>query len=397
MANITKATLVAIFARRIPDPSFKNTCNLERHLFVVPVRQIPKDLPLDPNARRPKTNRRVYQKVRDSLFNVDCEPGTFHLKNNGITIIAEKVVPLGNNRFEIHMLNGVHGIVDGGHTHEIIGKAQDDPDLPNDQFVNVEVRVGVPQNWIADIAGGLNTSVQVQDMSLDHLSGLFDWIKREIKQEPYYNQIAWSENDPGEFDARDLVSLMTMFNIEIHPNDDDEHPVYAYEKKSTALKQYETKIGSYERMRSMLKDILKFHDIVRRDYREIWNNQMGGNKRAGALSFSEGKKKGVWAFPFTGQSSEYRMVNGALYPILAAFRWHVEMDPVTLKMQWRDGFDAILRAWDDCAVPLLKATHEMSNSLGHNPQSVGKSRPHWSNLHNLVAKRDLQRRAAENS
>lgn len=393
MANTNTATIVAPIARRIPDPNFKDAHGLERHIFVVPVHNMPKGIPLDPNARRPKTSKRVYQKVEASLFDRDCEPGTFHLKNKGITIVAQAVNATSKDTYEIVMVNGLHGIVDGGHTYTLITEAQASADLPTAQYVAVEVRVGVPELWIPDIAGGLNTSVQVQDMSLDNLAGAFQWIKDDLKGAPYFAKIAWSENDPGEYDARDIVSLLSMFNIELHPNEGDEHPVYGYEKKSVALKSFEDKTASYKRMRPILKDILRMHDIIRRDYYFIWNGQVEGGK-AGHLAFSEKKSKGVWEFPFTGQKAEYRMVNGALYPILAAFRWFVTQDPLSGEIRWRDGFDAVLKAWEDDAVTLLKSTHEMSNQLGRNPQSVGKSRPHWANLHNIVAKRDLQRMAA---
>lgn len=391
MTSLIKATFTAPFARRIPDPNFKSAYNAERHIFVVPVHEVPRKLPLDPNARRPKINRRVYQKVRDSLFNIDCEPRTFHLKNKGITIVAQRVSTLGEDRYQIDMIDGVHGILDGGHTHDIITSSLDDETLPTDQYITIEVLVGLPQGWIPEIAGGLNTSVQVQDMSLDNLAGRFEWLKKLLSQKPYYEQIAWSENDEGPFDARDIISLMTMFNIEIHPNEGDDHPVYAYEKKSTALKQFEKNMESYKRLEGLVSDILRLHDIVRLEYRDIWNEAFKG--KAGALSFSEKKKKGEWQFYFTGESSEYRMVNGALYPLLAAFRWYVALDPKNGRMRWRKDFDEVLRSWRSSAPSLLKATHEMSNELNFNPQSVGKSRPHWSNLHNLVAKRDLQSRA----
>ncbi|MBV6657432.1 MAG: AIPR family protein, partial [Devosiaceae bacterium] len=239
MTNLNNATFVAPIARRLPDPNFRDAHNMERHLFMVPVGAVPKGIPDDPNARRPKTSKRVYQKVRASLFNQDCEPGTFHLKNKGITIIANGVQSKGNDEYVVSMINGVHGIVDGGHTYKLITDAQSDEALPADQFVTIEVRVGVPDTWIPEIAGGLNTSVQVQDMSLDNLANAFQWIKHEIRHEPYYDSIAWSENDPGEYDARDIVSLLAMFNVDIHPNDGDDHPVYGYEKKSMALKAFE--------------------------------------------------------------------------------------------------------------------------------------------------------------
>ncbi len=395
MANYNTVTFVTKTARRIPDPNFKDKHGMERHLFVVPVPELPKGIPLDPNARTPKTRKRVYQKVRESLFNRDCEPGTFHLKNKGITIIADRVKPLGGEKYEVSMLNGTHGIVDGGHTYTLITEAQDDPDLPEDQYVNVEVRVGVPEMWIPEIAGGLNTSVQVEDMSLDNLAGHFHWIKEELKGEPYYKKIAWSENDPGEFDARDLVALMTLFNVALHSNDEEQDPVFAYERKSKALKEYEEHPKSFENMRGMLKDILQFHDIIREQYYELWKDKIGRNP--GSLSFSEkppGKRQKHWTFMFSGRQAEYRMVQGMLYPMLAAFRWHVDSDPLTGKMHWRGGFEAVKVAWNDCATPLLKATHEMSTQLNHKPLSVGKSRPHWRNLHTIVAKHDLQGRAS---
>ena len=380
------------YARRIPDPVFEDPY---RYVFVVSAKRMPKDIPDDPNARSPKTNRRVYKKVEDSLFNRDdSESGTFHLKNGGITIVAKSVRKTGDQNYEVVLQkDGTHGIVDGGHTYEIITKAQSNSDLPEEQHVFVEILTGIEPDWIPDIAGGLNTSVQVQPMSLDNLAKKFDWMKEELQDEPYYDQIAWSENDSGEFDARDLVALMCLFNVDDCSNDDETQPLYAYSKKSQALQKFEDNPRQFENMRPIIKDIFRFHDIVRCDYHPIWNEQNEG--KAGRLSFSEPKRKGEWEFIFYDESAEktakYRMVNGALYPILSAFRWFVETDPDSGLAYWRNGFEDVLDVWEDCALALIKATHEMSRSLGNKPNAIGKSGPHWSNLHNLVAKRDLQR------
>ena len=118
------------------------------------------------------------------------------------------------------------GIVDGGHTYSLITKEDREPDaLPEAQYVKFEIVTHIPEDWIPEIAGGLNTSVQVQPMSLDALAHRFDWIKEELGKEPYYKQIAWRENEPGEFDARDIVSLLTCFSIALFPNVRDEQPV----------------------------------------------------------------------------------------------------------------------------------------------------------------------------
>ena len=56
--------------------------------------------------------------------------------------------------------------------------------------------------------------------------------------------------------------MMLCFNVALFRNDEEEHPIAAYEKKSTALKLFEKENGSFERMKPILKDILRFHDIV---------------------------------------------------------------------------------------------------------------------------------------
>jgi hypothetical protein len=393
--TVTTAEFAVRVARRIADPVIEG---LERHIFLVPVVGMPLGISLDPNARRPKTNKRVYRKVEQSLLNEDVDhQNTFHLKNKGITLIAKSVKQLANDRYAVEMVSGIHGIVDGGHTYDLITKNQKAGVLPENQYVTVEVRVGVPQDLITDIAGGLNTSVQVQAMSLDNLDGLFQWIKDEIKGEPYFGDIAWSENDDGSFDARDILSMLACFNIDLYPNDGAEHPVHAYEKKSKVLAEFEISPKTFQNARPILKEILRLYDVVRLEYYDIWNKtaHAGGSRgAAGALSFSEKRQKGLWQFPFIQKSAEYRMVSGPLYAILAALRWYVVADPMTGKYQWRGSFDDVLKCWREDGYHLLRATKEMSDTLGRNPQSVGKSRPHWANLHNIVAKRDLERRAA---
>lgn len=381
------------FARRIPDPNFKKTRGAERHLFVMPVKQMPPGIGLDPNARSPNIHKRVYRQVQESLLENDgTPPGTFHLKNKGITIVADSVDQVGDSSYHVKMRRGLHGIVDGGHTYELIVMNRDNEDLPSDQYVNVEVRTGIPDSWITDIAGGLNTSVQVQQMSLDHLAGEFEWLKDHLKSEPYYKSIAWSENDKGDCDARDIISLMLLFNIALFPNDKDEHPVVGYEKKSQALKFFEESGDSFKRMRPILKDILQLHDIVRRDARHLWNKAGG---KGGSLSFVEHKKRGDFTFQFTGKTDEFRLYPGALYPMLAAFRWYVDQDPTTLKMQWRGGLSAVKKAWTAIGAELMRATIHASNDLGRNPQSIGKSRNHWANLHARLVKYDLMSRQTE--
>jgi hypothetical protein len=109
------------------------------------------------------------------------------------------------------------------------------------------------------------------------------------------------------------------------------------------------------------------------------------------LAFVETRKKG-FALPFLGQTTEQRLMSGALYPILAAFRWMVEEDPKTGLYRWRGGFSMVEKLWKASAAELLKMTKQASDELGRNPNAVGKSRNHWANLFARVAMRDLSAR-----
>jgi hypothetical protein len=380
----------APISRRFPDPVFKDK-GMERHILMVPVHSMPRELPDDPNARRPNIARRVYRRVQDSLLNRGNEPGTFHLKNKGITIIAASVsVDKSKDNYVVRLDDG-HGIVDGGHTYALIVENLDNPELPKEQFVSVEIRVGLPDSWIPDVAQGLNTAVQVQDMSLDHLRGLFDWLQKELENEPYYKQIAWSENDDGDFDARDIISLLMAFNIELFPNKGgSDHPVSAYEKKSTALKSFEQNPDSYKRMRGLVKDILKFHDIISKGSPSLWNKAMQG--QAGKLSWVDHKGDGQkpHSFIFSGTKGSSRLFDGALYPIIGAYRWYVTTDKKSGKMKWSRPFEEIVDAYcERDSTELLRATKQMSDQMGRNPNAIGKSRSHWAALHTIVAKNDL--------
>jgi len=374
-------------ARRITDPSFKKSHGMERHLFVVPVRDLPEGLPFDSNARRPNIKKRVYKQVENSLLNKSGEPGTFHLKNKGITLVARSVTEVEEGVYDVKLKKGVHGVLDGGHTYALIQKHKNSEHLPEDQFVQVEVRVGVPDEWIPELAGGLNTSVQVEDMSLDHLAGKFEWLKEHLSDEPYYGEIAWSENDPGTYDARDLLSMLYLFNVELFPNKGGEAPIAAYEKKSMVLDAFEADPGSFERMLPIVKDILTLADTIAKEARDLWNETTGG--KGGNLAFMDERNGKAFTFHFLQDEGPYCLFDGALYPMLGAFRWYVEQDPKTKKMRWRKGFKQVLKAWRRDGPELLKLTKATSDQLGRNPNAVGKSRPHWSALHTTVSLRDL--------
>jgi len=97
---------------------------------------------------------------------------------------------------------------------------------------------------------------------------------------------------------------------------------------------------------------------------------------------------GSFSSLFIGRTHKFRLTNGALYPMLASFRWMVAERPQR-EVRWRDGFDAVVGLWRSSAEELLRSVNQASLELGRNPNAVGKSKDLSANLHRTVAMRDL--------
>lgn len=391
--------LRARLARRMSDPNFGKVSELEHHFFLVNASDLPRDLPMEANARRPNTRKQVYREVKKSLLNETGESGTFHLKNKGIVVIAEQVKqkPGSNDEFIITLDRTSQGILDGGHTYNIIRECQDSGALPADQYVFVQVRTGVPAGWVADISRGLNTALQVQDMSLDNLKGLFEWIKETLRGEPYYDIIAWSENDDGKYDARDIVSIMYLMNIDLFPSS-SAHPIAGYEKKSDTLKAFEQQPAYFRNARKVLREMLYLHDYISMTAAQLYNkgaSAAGARGRGRGFKFVKLLPSGT-AFPFIDKNlrSDDVLEDAALYPILAAFRVFLRKNKYTGDYEWIGSFDEVKTAWENLAYELMKITHETSEDVGRSNNAIGKSRTHWSLVYSTVENYKLRQAAA---
>lgn len=369
-------TVRAAFARRLPDPTFQKE-GVDRHILFIQANTFPAALAqcLDPNARQPNTDRSVYREVRDSL---DSNDGLFHLKNKGITIIARKVEKSGEDFYTLVIEDegGMKdGIVDGGHTAQIISEANADTSSSFPlQYVKVEVLTNLRPELIDDISGGLNTSVAVKLMSLKNLEGRFDWLKHSLAPKPYRNSIAWSENDEGEMTARDLVAILSMFDIERYPaKPNSTQPVRAYSSKESVLKDYVTDSSGFEKLEPIVTDILELHDHIALTSQMLWNDN--GGKFAKLKWVHSGKKR----LPFAERTSEAQPLPSALLPLLACFRQFV-VTGSDGKYHWVESTLDLKAIWKKHGLSLLSVTDEACDDAARNPNKMGKSSRHWSSL-----------------
>ncbi|QDU27242.1 AIPR protein [Anatilimnocola aggregata] len=412
---MTTITLRARFARRLPDPTMKGS---ERHVLLCPIEEIPDDIPVDDaNVRPQNENKRVYKEVEKHLRNESGERNTFHLKNKGITVLAQEVKRQNDeDPTQILFTHKNQGIVDGGHTYKIIRNNrerikehnamiaasssltdQDKEAMYIRQFVKLEVLTGLNASLTSEIARGLNTAVQVQEQTLANFDGKFDWIKAVLKDEPYLKEIAFRENEDQDMDVGDVLRILELFNIHDYPVEGNKHPTRAYTGKENVLNSHVRNPIPLKQLEPILKDILVLHDTISLEARNLWNKG-GANRKGAALAFMETvnrendtkeKKQPPFDFPFIGKTGDCRMYRGALFPLLAAFRATVVKD-VTGKCRWQKGFDQTLTLWRTLAEQLMEATIETSRELGRNPDAIGKSSNHWKNLFNEVMIRQMR-------
>jgi hypothetical protein len=378
------------FARRLPDPFFNTTHGSERHIFFVPVAELPAGISLEPGPRNPGTRWDIFKEAQASLLDIDCTPGTFHLKNRGILLVAKEVRKVDEDEYEVVFGEG-HGLIDGYHTYRLIGDAQRDPniELPTKQYVKVEILTNIPAEWLQEICLGLNTPIQSHADSLSGLTGALQWLKDELKSEPYFKSIAWSESERALCDVRDILCAITCFNTVSYPNSGSTHPVVAYEKKPVVLGSFEEDFKSnggkaYRRLRPIVKDILRLHDTIQLEFPVLCERS-----EARAPELIEKARKKPHEFVFLQTRSTERLARGALYPILAAFRWMIEDDSDASEVRWKGGFKNVLDRWHEAGGRLVTQTIDKSREVGRNPDAIGKSASHWGALHKEVAFVDL--------
>jgi hypothetical protein len=268
------------YSRRFPDPMNEiingDSLNIEHHILLSRAIDMPSGIPPTPNPREPRIDKGIYRKVRESLENT--ADLSFHLKNKGMTILAHKIEYSTDKKIATVFFGENDGMADGRHTYEIIRATQAAGTCPEGQYAKMEIIIGVPQEMAVDITGGLNTAVQVDDASLMNLEGKFDWVKEALKKEPYSDQISYKMNEEGQFDIREILGLMTLFNIKKSPY--PQHPKDAYVSKAKCLDLYEDDPESFEMLRPLLKDILYLHDYVHLKSRKRYNDVMGGRAAA---------------------------------------------------------------------------------------------------------------------
>lgn len=360
--------------RKLDDPFSDES---KKYVFYVKVRDVPEGIPMATNPRDQNLDSGVAQAINESLESND---GYFHLKNRGIVLSAKSCTY--NNKTKEVTINftddALHGNIDGGHTYKIVCEHRN-ADL--DQYVQFEVMTGV-EDIIERLAEARNTSIQVDRKSMAELQKHFDPIKEGLEGMPFFERIAFKQNQQAfddetnkklkMIDAREVVAIINMFNIEKF--DDVNHPTKAYSSKAKMLDLYLEDPESYRKYVNIMPDIFDLYDAIEMEFATSYNE--GGGKY-GRKKYSGYKKDKVIGMSKFGLNDIiYRIPDGLIYPTVAAFRSLVVYNKTTEKYEWKNQVDPI-EIWNKCKVNMTSQIMSFASAIGDNPNAVGKDSNIW--------------------
>ena len=360
--------------RKLDDPFNDFT---KKYVFYVKVCDVPEGIPMATNPRDQRLTSGVAQAIKESLESND---GFFHLKNRGIVLSAKSCTY--NNKTKEVTINFtddmLHGNIDGGHTYKIICEHRN-ADL--DQYVQFEVMTGV-EDIIEKLAEARNTSVQVDEKSMAELQQKFDPIKEGLEGMPFFSRIAFKQNQQAfddetnkklkMIDAREIVSIINMFNIDKF--NAETHPIKAYSSKAKMLELYLEDPEYYRRYVNIMPDIFDLYDTIEMEFATAFNETGGRYGRKKYSGYKDGKIIGVSKFGL--HELYYKIPDGLIYPAVAAFRSLVVWNKETNKYEWKNGVNPIT-VWDKCKNSMTSQIMNFASAIGDNPNAVGKDSNIW--------------------
>ncbi len=376
--------------RSLPAPSSESKFGL----FFTPAATLPRDL-WDWREVNPRdVNRRssVYKAIAQTLRE---EPNRFHERNRGVTIVAEDLA-FDDKRQEVVIRMSdtkLHGVVDGAHTLDAVLEAQKNP--PENGWpasVFIKVVVGVEADQIAEIAGGLNTSQQVDLKSLENLREHFAALREVLAGELYEDQIAYKMNEDKPVDVREILYYLAVFDCSEY--DEKRHPVALFGRKEGIVRRFAEQArdpsagDSFRILISKAPEILRLRDMLEKRALAL----PIGRYRVGKGTRVRSESNRANQLVFLDESVNGKIPLGWMMPMLAGFRANVEWDSPKGTFSWIIPVDQLL---DTCAEQLVAGIQEVHEQENSRPEYVGRNALSWLISYNTISQAILERQLSK--
>ncbi len=355
-------------------------------LFFTPVNTLSRDLMdwREVNPREVNPRSTVYKSIVRTLVD---DPDRFHERNRGITIVAEEMT-YDDKRQEVivHLKDTkAHGVVDGAHTlHAILETQNQPPENGWPAFVFIKAVTGIEADQIAEMAGGLNTSQQVDLKSLENLRDHFAELQKVLSGQSYADSIAYKMNQDKPIDVREILYYLAVFDSGNDGYTEKKHPVALFGRKEGIVRRFAEQAGDPEKgdsfriLISKAPEILRLRDLIEKRALEndVGRYKTGRNVRVRSESHRENH------LIFLDEHVNGKLPLGWIMPMLAGFRANVEWNKPKGSFSWTVPVDELL---DECIEKLvlgIKEVHEQENSR---PEYVGRNAIAWRMSYSAVS------------
>jgi len=269
-----KTTNITIKAEMIPAfrTNIEGIGEVDTAIMRIKVSEL-KFLPREANPRsfhEGSTTKKIETTIQE-------EPELFEVLNRGLTIVCDDCIYSKGGDVTFVFTDKTQGLVDGGHSFTVALRNKD-----SNAKIMAKVIYGKGAVALANkISETFNTTEKVKEMSLNNLRGYFDFIKKEILNEPYYFDIKWEENSKKRILCTRIIGLLNSFDPDRWGHGDicEKAPTDSYNSaRHTQLdyaKMYEkygeTPENPYYALKNVITDIINLFDYTERNFVTLYN------------------------------------------------------------------------------------------------------------------------------
>ena len=340
---------------------------------------------MNTNPRDPKLTTDVAKAIAKSIENGSKN---FHEKNRGIVMSVDRFSYDNKTGIVKVILSDpeIHGNIDGGHTLKIILKKQEENELLFEQYVFFEFFTGIVSP--VELAEARNQSVQVDQRSIEELNRSFEPIKEALKNEKYFNRIAFKQNEHyGEkniIDVREIIAIMNMFNQSIYPANSETQPIQSYTGKEASLNRFlrlkNSKNQIVENMTPIIPEIFQIWEMIETTFADKGKTVNRIYRKKKMSKYIDDDTIVTYSI-FGNTPMNYVLPKGIIFPIVGAVRALVIVDKSTQSYGWKIPPKLV---WNKLAGKLINIIMTSAEDLSDSPDAVAKSPNTWDLLYKEI-------------
>lgn len=358
----------------------------KKYVCYVKLQDVPKEFQkwMRTNPRDQKLTTDVAKAIARSIENGSKN---FHEKNRGIVMSVDKFdYDNKTGKVKVSLTDSeIHGNIDGGHTLKIILDKQEKKELFFEQYVFLEIFTGITSP--VELAEARNQSVQVDQRSIEELNHSFEPIKEALKNESYFERIAFKQNEHGGekniIDVREIIAIMNMFNQSIFPPNGETQPIQSYTGKEASLNRFlrlkDSRDQIVKNMTPIIPDIFRLWETVETTFADKGGSAHRNYRGRNMSKYDKGKI--ITYSIFENTPMNYVLPKGIIFPIIGAFRALVKVDESTQKYGWKIPPQEV---WNKLGGKLINITMTSAEDLADSPDAVAKSPNTWDLLYKEI-------------